>query len=58
MPFISIRFVLVLVLAVPVLLLVLYLAIPVLTETIVALLTQLSQVTGLVATVHAFRMPR
>lgn len=56
MLFISIGFVLVL--AVPFLLLVAYLAIPFLTETIVAVLTQLSQVSGLVAIVYALRMPR
>ncbi|MFC4542769.1 hypothetical protein ACFO5R_12640 [Halosolutus amylolyticus] len=55
MLFISIGFVLVL--AVPFLLLVLFLAVPFLTETIVALLSQLSQLTGLVAILYALRMP-
>ena len=56
MLFIAIGFVFVL--AVPFLLLLLYLAIPFLTETVAAVLTQISQVTGLVAIVYALRMPR
>ena len=55
MLFISIGFVLVL--AIPFLLLLLYLAIPMLTETIVVILTETSQVIGLVAIVYALWMP-
>ena len=55
MLFISIGFVLVL--AVPFLLLLLYLAIPPLTETVTSLITQTSQVVGLLAILYALRMP-
>lgn len=55
MLFISVGFVLVL--AVPFLLLLLHLVIPPLTETVTAVLTQLSQVSGLVAIVCALWMP-
>ncbi|WP_339102295.1 hypothetical protein [Haloterrigena salinisoli] len=44
-------------LAVPFLLVVLYVAIPFLSETTVAVLSQLSQLSGLVAILYALRMP-
>lgn len=55
MLFIAIGFVFAL--AVPFFLLLLYLAIPFLSETVTAVLTQVSQVSGLVAIVYALRMP-
>lgn len=55
MLFISVGFVLVL--AVPFLLLLVYLAVPVLPETVTALLTQTSQVAGLLSILYALRMP-
>lgn len=55
MLFISLGFVLVL--AVPFLLLVLYVAIPFLSETLIAVLSQLSQISGLIAILYALRMP-
>lgn len=44
-------------LAVPFLLVVLYVAIPFLSETTIAVLSQLSQLSGLVAILYALRMP-
>ena len=44
-------------LAVPFLLVVLYVALPFLSEALVAVLTQLSQLSGLVAILYALRMP-
>ena len=44
-------------LAVPFLLVVLYVAIPFLSETAIAVLSQLSQLSGLVAILYALRMP-
>lgn len=56
MLYISIGFILVL--AVPVVLLGAYLVIPFLTETVIGVVQQTSQVLGLLAIVYALRMPR